>query len=235
MRICIVTAQDENIFLNKGLFFLKKKIKNVDFIYVPGFFNLKKIIYYLILLKPREFIYLLSLKVQNILSKKNNNFNKIKDINSFEFIKLIRENKYDLLVSYSCPQIFKKKTLNELKKIQTDVVNFHPALLPKYRGLFGCYYSIKNKEEYVGISFHHINQEIDGGKIIDKFKIKINKHDTVFSLLKKIFLSKKSLNFVLSSILKYKVGGSRKIKRSKVYAYNSTPNFNDLIKFKLNK
>jgi folate-dependent phosphoribosylglycinamide formyltransferase PurN len=232
MRICIITAEDESIFLKRGLLFLNQNIKNLDFISVPGFFKLKKIIYYIVLLQPIELFCLIKLKIKNIFIK--NNIKKIKftNVNSKDFFFFLKRKKYDLLVSYSCPQIFKKKLLFELQRMKTGIVNFHPALLPKYKGLFGCYYSLKNKEKYVGITFHNINEEIDGGRIISRLRIKINKKDTVFNLLTKIFLSDESLNFVAKCILKYKkITYKKKLLHSR-YAYNSVPKFLDLIKFK---
>jgi len=85
MRICIITAEDESIFLKRGLLFLNQNIKNLDFVSVPGFFKLKKIIYYIILLKPIELFCLVKLKIKNIFIKNNVKKIKFSNVNSEEF------------------------------------------------------------------------------------------------------------------------------------------------------
>ena len=135
-----------------------------------------------------------------------------------------------MIVSYNCNQIFSSKTL---KKINSDIVNFHPGLLPKYKGLFTNFYSLMNKENYIGISFHLV-EKIDSGKIIKRFKIKVEKKDT-FLLYIKIFLNKKSHEFIYNCILNYKKLSKHKYKNIDLYKYNSYPKLKDVFKFKFNR
>ena len=80
-------------------------------------------------------------------------------------------------------KILSKKFLNEFRK---TVINIHPSLLPKYKGLKTHERVIKNKEKYSGCTVHLVNSKLDSGKIILQKKVKLSKKETPLSLQKKI-------------------------------------------------
>lgn len=238
MKVCIITSYGEDVFIPKGINHLTKQFKsNIDIVYVSGFFKIKRIIFFFFLLRFNELLEILLIKARSkfhYLNKKNNknNFFYFRDINSKNFINFIKMKKYNLIVSYSCPQIIKKKTLKKINKLKIDIVNFHPGILPKYRGIFTNYYSLINKEKNVGITLHKITTKIDGGDIISALKIPIKKNDTIFSLYKKIYLSEKSLRFICKSIRNYNLIKFNVKQNDLSYSYKSYPKFFDLIKFR---
>jgi len=73
-----------------------------------------------------------------------------------------------------------------IKKFSKPILNIHPSLLPKYKGLNTHYKAIKNKDKFSGASVHIVNKKLDSGKVILQKKIKIIKKDTPKSLEKKI-------------------------------------------------
>ena len=75
---------------------------------------------------------------------------------------------------------------NFIKKFNGKILNIHPSLLPKYKGLNTHARAIKNNEKYSGCTVHFVNSKLDSGKIILQKKIKINKNDTPNTLAKKI-------------------------------------------------
>ena len=75
---------------------------------------------------------------------------------------------------------------NFIKKFKGKIVNIHPSLLPKYKGLNTYQRALKNKEKFAGCTVHYVTNELDSGKIILQKKVKIKKNDTVNSLRKKI-------------------------------------------------
>ena len=75
---------------------------------------------------------------------------------------------------------------NFIKKFANPILNIHPSLLPKYKGLNTHLRAIKNKDKFSGASVHKVTQKLDSGKIILQKKIKILKKDTVKSLEKKV-------------------------------------------------
>ncbi len=73
-----------------------------------------------------------------------------------------------------------------IKNFKGKILNIHPSLLPKYKGLNTHERVIMNKEKYSGCTVHFVNARLDSGKIILQKKVKINKFDTSFKLAKKI-------------------------------------------------
>ncbi len=73
-----------------------------------------------------------------------------------------------------------------IKKSKLKILNIHPSLLPKYKGLNTHYKVLKNNEKFSGCTVHFVNKKLDSGKIIMQKKVKINKNETVNSLEKKI-------------------------------------------------
>ena len=75
---------------------------------------------------------------------------------------------------------------NFIKKFRGKILNIHPSLLPKYKGLNTHERVIKNNEKFSGCTVHFVNSKLDSGKIILQKKIKINKNETANTLAKKV-------------------------------------------------
>ena len=73
-----------------------------------------------------------------------------------------------------------------IKKFKGKIVNIHPSLLPKYKGLNTHARVLNNKEKYSGCTVHFVNSKLDSGKIILQKKIKVLKNDTAKTLQKRI-------------------------------------------------
>ena len=63
-----------------------------------------------------------------------------------------------------------------LEKFAGKVINIHPSLLPKYKGIESIKRAYEDREEYIGVTIHYVNEEIDGGEILaqDKFRVDYN-------------------------------------------------------------
>ena len=97
------------------------------------------------------------------------------------------------------------KILSEsfIKRFKGKILNIHPSLLPKYKGLNTHERAIFNKEKFSGCTVHFVNSKLDSGKIIIQKRVKINKKDDPKSLSKKILkqehlLYPKALKKILS-------------------------------------
>ncbi len=124
------------------------------------------------------------LKIANSFKIKNYAI-KFKNRSIFEkqSLKLIK--KYD--IDMICLAGFMKIVSgNFIKKFANPILNIHPSLLPKYKGLNTHLRAIKNKDKFSGASVHKVTEKLDSGKIILQKKIKILKKDTVKSLEKKV-------------------------------------------------
>ena len=93
---------------------------------------------------------------------------------------------------------------NFIKKFKGKIINIHPSLLPKYKGLIPIK-ELDNNEKYSGCTVHYVNSKLDAGKIILQKKVKVFKNDTHKKLSKRIlkqehFLYPKALNKVISNL-----------------------------------
>jgi len=75
---------------------------------------------------------------------------------------------------------------NFIKKFKGKIINIHPSLLPKYKGLNTHKKAIENNDKYAGCSVHFVTAKIDSGKIIMQKKVRIKKNDTIYSLSRKV-------------------------------------------------
>ena len=82
---------------------------------------------------------------------------------------------------------------NFIKKFKGKILNIHPSLLPKYKGLNTHKRALNNKEKYSGCTVHFVNAKLDSGKIILQKKVKISKNETEVSLAKKILAEEHKL------------------------------------------
>ena len=73
-----------------------------------------------------------------------------------------------------------------IKKFGYKIINIHPSLLPKYKGLNTHKRVIENNEKFSGCTVHYVNSNLDSGKIILQKKVKIKKNENYKSLKKKI-------------------------------------------------
>ena len=73
-----------------------------------------------------------------------------------------------------------------IKKFSGKIVNIHPSLLPKYKGLDTHIKAIQNKDKIAGCTVHFVTTKLDSGKIVLQKKVKISKKDNPTSLAKKV-------------------------------------------------
>ena len=119
-------------------------------------------------------LYKIKKKVYNYDKKRNSEKKILKDLMSND-IKLI------------CLAGFMKILSKDfIRKFKGKILNIHPSLLPKYKGLNTHDRVIQNKEKYSGCTVHLVNSKLDSGKIILQKKIKLSKKETPLSLQKKI-------------------------------------------------
>ena len=75
---------------------------------------------------------------------------------------------------------------NFIKSFKGKILNIHPSLLPRFKGLNTHERVIKNNETYSGCTVHFVNSKLDSGKIILQKRLKILKNDDAYKLSKKI-------------------------------------------------
>ena len=75
---------------------------------------------------------------------------------------------------------------NFIEKFKYEIVNIHPSLLPKFKGLNPHRKVLKNKEKYTGCTIHYVTTELDSGSIILQKKIPVKKNETENSLRERV-------------------------------------------------
>ena len=78
------------------------------------------------------------------------------------------------------------RVLQNPSKFPAPIINVHPSLLPKYKGLHAVEQAMESGDEETGCTVHYVNEELDGGEIILQGKVPILPEDTVESLTKAI-------------------------------------------------
>ena len=185
-----------------------KKLKTAVFISGTGS-NLKNLIVHS---KKKNSKFIINLIISNNLKAKGLNYAKQFNINK-------------KIINFSSAKKAEKIALNELKKkkiklvclagfmrilsknfirnFEGKIINIHPSLLPKYKGLNTHRRVLINSEKYSGCTVHYVNSKLDSGKIILQKKVKVFKNDTVKKLSQRIlkqehYLYPKALSKILN-------------------------------------
>ena len=100
--------------------------------------------------------------------------------------KILKELKKDNIGLICFAGFMRIVSQNFIQKYRGKILNIHPSLLPKFKGLNTHERAIKNKEKYSGCTVHFVNSKLDSGKIIIQKKVRIKKNETSKTLAKKI-------------------------------------------------
>ncbi len=130
--------------------------------------------------------YSIKYKIKKYVIKKNDKDSEIKILKKLEI------NKISFICLAGYMRILSKKFI---KNFKGKIINIHPSLLPKYKGLNTHEKVIKNKEKYTGCTVHYVNDKLDSGKIILQKKIKVFKHDTAESIKKRVLDNEHQIYF----------------------------------------
>ena len=98
-----------------------------------------------------------------------------------QMIKLFEAYRVDLIILAGYMRVLKKPS-----EFPCPIINVHPSLLPKYKGLNVVERAMEAGEEVTGCTVHYVNEELDGGEIIKQGEVPIMPDDTVESLTKAI-------------------------------------------------
>jgi methionyl-tRNA formyltransferase len=104
------------------------------------------------------------------------------DVNTREFVGQLAALRPDLLVSVSCPQIFKR----ELIEIPVrGCLNVHGAILPNYRGVMPSFWMLANGETQAGVTVHFVDERVDAGELCGQAFFEIAPDETLDDFLRR--------------------------------------------------
>ena len=167
-----------------------KKIKTAVFISGTGS-NLRNLIKFSKSKKsPISINYIISnnprskgLQYAQIFKIKKKIFNFKKRIVEKQILQILKRNEINLICLAGFMKILSK---NFISNFNGKIINIHPSLLPKYKGLKVHERVIKNKEKFTGCTVHYVERKLDSGKIIIQKKVRVNKKDTPQIIAKKV-------------------------------------------------
>ena len=175
-----------------------KKVKTAVFISGTGS-NLKSLIKFS---KTRKAPISIDLIISSNLKAKGLKFGRINKIKKkvFNFkekhkienqiLSVLKENGIKMICLAGFMKILSR---NFIAKFRGKILNIHPSLLPKYKGLNTHQRALNNNDKYSGCTVHFVNSRLDSGKIILQKKVKISKNETKDSLTKKVLVQEHKL------------------------------------------
>ena len=175
-----------------------KKIKAAVFISGTGT-NLESLIKFS---KKKRSPFIVQLIISNNLRSKGLRFAKIfgikkrifkfkkKKLDEKKILKILKFEKINLICLAGFMKILSKSFI---KNFKGKILNIHPSLLPKYKGLNTHKRVLLNKEKYTGCTVHFVSPNLDSGKIIMQKKIKVKKKDTPKKLGKRVLIEEHKL------------------------------------------
>ena len=98
-----------------------------------------------------------------------------------QMVKLFEAWNVDLIILAGYMRVLKNPSA-----FPCPIINVHPSLLPKYKGLHAVEQAIESGDKVTGCTVHYVNEELDGGEIIKQAEVPIFETDTVEELTKRI-------------------------------------------------
>ena len=149
------------------------------------------------------------------------------DLNSQDFINMVKQHNADLFISVASPIIFKE---NLIKTPKLDCINIHNAPLPNYRGMLPNFWQLYHGEKNAGITIHRIFTGIDTGDIIKQITVPITPDDSLHDLIVKTKM--KGAELMIEVISDYKNGTVKYEKMTGEGSYFSFPKRQDVKEFR---
>ena len=97
-----------------------------------------------------------------------------------QMIKLFKAWRVDLIVLAGYMRVLKNPA-----DFPCPIINVHPSLLPKYKGLHAVEQALESGDKESGCTVHYVNEKLDNGKNIIQKSFFINKNDSIKILKEK--------------------------------------------------
>ena len=128
----------------------------------------------------------------------------IKSADENQIIQIFEAWRVELIVLAGWMRIISPKLI---EAFPNRIINLHPSLLPKYKGLHAIERALESGDNVTGVSVHYVNEELDGGEIILQEEVPILPDDDIESLTKAIqrreyYLLPKAIEYVKHKIQK---------------------------------
>lgn len=168
--------------------------------------------------------------IANVCKQRKVKFEMVDDVNAPSFIHELERLQINLVVSVSCPQLFKNPLIN-LPSL--GCLNIHGAILPHYRGIMPSFWMMVNGETQAGVSIYYVNEKIDAGDLCGQRVFDIRPDETLHCFL---YRSKGIAADLLLDVLRSIERGTitRELINLSEGSYYSWPNADDVRRFREN-
>jgi methionyl-tRNA formyltransferase len=177
--VSVITLNTKGALTNKKMMFFKGfgMIQSIKMGWVVGLGKLlektDQIFSYKLFNKPRS---LGSAAYRCMATHKT-----INNPNHITFMRELKKDDIDLVVSFSAPCVFGNELLNTPKY---GCINLHSSLLPKYAGLLPSFWTLYKREKKIGATVHYMDNKIDNGQILGQIEVKTPKNPSMFKVIK---------------------------------------------------
>jgi methionyl-tRNA formyltransferase len=120
--------------------------------------------------------------VKAVARKNGVPFTVVKNANDDAFVEYVESLDLDLIVSFSCPSVFKTRLL---RAARVGCINMHCSYLPRYAGLLPSFWVLHHGENETGATVHYMDDKIDNGAILNQCRVPIEPGMTMFQLIRK--------------------------------------------------
>lgn len=148
-------------------------------------------------------------------------------INQPNIENILADYNLDILLSIQFDQIIKKRILDIPRY---GVINFHKALLPKYRGMAPLFWALLNGENKVGNTIHFMDEGIDTGALIQQEAIDITPKDSLLSIYAKCAAT--GANLIHRALNELEKVQFEPVKQPRSANYYKSPHKNDVNDFR---
>tara|TARA_B100000212_G_scaffold177184_1_gene133388 strand:- start:108 stop:710 length:603 start_codon:yes stop_codon:yes gene_type:complete len=107
-----------------------------------------------------------------------------------ELIKILKDYNVEIICLAGFMKILSEKFIDNFKY---RILNIHPSLLPKYKGLNTHAKALESNDPIAGCTVHLVTPELDGGPVLAKTEVEIQKNETVESLASKVLIEEHKL------------------------------------------
>lgn len=169
---------------------------------------------------------------RRIVAQRETPVHRTRDINSAPSLAFLSSTEPDLIIIILFAQILKAETIGIPR---LGCLNFHPSLLPKYRGLMPVFWALADGESHTGATLHCVDTGIDTGQIVDQKAIEIAARDSEHSLYARICTL--AADMLINALMELAHGGSLSGKSldTASQSYRSVPTREAMLEFKRRK
>jgi methionyl-tRNA formyltransferase len=151
----------------------------------------------------------------------------VSDVNGADFIDRIKREGIEVVISIASPKIFKRDLLRAPAR---GSINYHTALLPKYRGRQPLFWALLDDEKQVGITVHEMDEKLDNGGILAQRAIPVDPGDSLHDLYVKTIAAGPQV--LIEGLEKLQTGGAKLPNDESQSSYFGFPKKEDAKKFR---